>query len=363
MEICDIRENIETIKKQRHLWHEFEYSEPDHDMKRYALAIALQYDQNCQDNYELIKFLMENEVKSRENDPFQGIGDALILLSFLLSKFKDPENVWIYERAKCANFDTYCGYETEFLFSAGVDVTCNYLETSQVTEENQFWYERQGEIRTIFTEEEIAFFVERMEQCYPDSEANESTRTLLCRAIDFNHQAEMERMFKRFEDENKADTDALYYFAKDIKNYDKAIFYKKKILAKATSYWEKVSALHDLANLYCLKTEYGNAFEIAKKWHKILDRFDNWRKTGLGRSLTETWFDISIGLHQQNLLKFSFECFNYGESMIRSIKGVSYNIYQKAHLASTILGKSDKETYYLRLMDEEKERIEAELNG
>ncbi|MCG7409570.1 hypothetical protein MH117_19375 [Paenibacillus sp. ACRRX] len=65
MNAKDVRPNIEQIRNSRDLWKEFAYQDPDINYsKRYAAAVALQYDWKPED-FDLIKFLMENEVESR----------------------------------------------------------------------------------------------------------------------------------------------------------------------------------------------------------------------------------------------------------------------------------------------------------
>ena len=53
-----------------------------------------------------------------------------------------------------ANFDTYCGYSTEFLFLAGVKATCDYLEQHEITEMHPLLCEMKPQLQTLYTEEE-----------------------------------------------------------------------------------------------------------------------------------------------------------------------------------------------------------------
>lgn len=361
MEIQDITNNLDIIRKSKDLWSEFKYSEPDNYKKRYALAIALQYDYNP-DDLELVRFLMENEVKSRENDPYQGIGNTLTLISYLLAKFKRPENVWLFEKAKCANFDTYCGYESEFIFSAGVEATCKYLESCEITEINGYLYPNKDNLRSLFTEDHINKFLNRIKLWYPDNIKDESTESLFGRAIEFNNFAEGERLFRLLEEE-ETNEQSLYYYAKSIKRYDKAIYYQTKLLKKANNGWDRVSALYNIAYMYCLNMEYISAYKTAMKWDKMLVDFRDWIDTSLGRALTETWFDISLGLYQQNKYKLSLCSFKYGDEMGEKIKTCTYCIYEKAKLCSEKLGLVERENYYRQMMIEERKRIDAELTA
>lgn len=348
MEIKDIKNQLDHIKKLREIWDEFAYAfTEDNDfedanyMKRYALVIELQYSCNSNDK-ELIKFLMEHEVESRMNDPYQGIGESLNILSYLLAKFREPENVWLFEKAKCANFDTYCGYDSEFIFSAGVEATCNYLENQSITEDHAYFFKNKDNLREIYTESDIQKFFERMKQEFPDKKEEESTISLLTRAIEFEDYEEGERLFRLLENEGQLNAQALYYYAKDIKNYEKAIYYQSKHLEKVEKTWDKVSSLRDIAILYCLSNDYNRAFETAKRWDEMLGELSSWKETGLGRMLTETWFDICLGLEAQNNRLLALISFEKGDGMLKSIKNYHLNLLEKANMCCEKLGTSNQ---------------------
>lgn len=62
---------------------------------------------------EIIRELFEQEIISRENEAFQGIGTNLELLTQLMQKYRRPEDREIFDRAKNANFDCFLGYDPE----------------------------------------------------------------------------------------------------------------------------------------------------------------------------------------------------------------------------------------------------------
>ncbi|KNY26906.1 hypothetical protein [Pseudobacteroides cellulosolvens] len=360
MEIKDIQKNLDKIRGSKDMWKEFEYSDPDINyMKRYALAIALQYD-NRQEDKELIKFLMENEVESRINDPYQGVGDSLNLISYLLAKFKEVENVWLFDKAKSANFDTALGYNSEFIFSAGVEVTCDYLEKKGLTEEN-YLYEYRDELHDLFTEGDIEKFLARMKLWFPESIKEESVQTLFRRAVEFEDCTEAERLFGLMEQDEENDASTLYHCAKDIKNYEKAIYYKRIVLGEADTAWDKVSALESIAEMYLLNGDLLNAFETAKKWDSMLSEFDRWKDTGLGRMLTEIWFDICLGFIKLNDIELANDCFLNGDKMINTIKYYHLNMLEKANDCCNRLGISEKYGFYMRLLEKERKRVEEML--
>lgn len=79
---------------------------------RKRLCYALTYNVcDIADKEKLIRELFIEELKDRETNSFQGIGDNLEMLTSLLLKIGDPSDKPLFERAKNANFDCACGYE------------------------------------------------------------------------------------------------------------------------------------------------------------------------------------------------------------------------------------------------------------
>lgn len=361
MELNEIRDNLNNIREDKELWSEFKYSSVDNYSKRYALAIELQYDLLPNDK-ELIKFLMENEIESRANDPFQGIGEALNLLSYLLASFRDPKNVWLFEKAKCANFDTFCGYDSEFIFSAGVEATCHYLDKHKITEDNHYLFERKDSLRTIFTEVHISEFFDKMKTNYPESITEESIESMLDRAIQFENYNECERLFALLEEQEQTNMEYLFYYAKAIRNYKKAVYYKTKQLETVKDAWNKASSLLNLATVYYLDSDYTNAYKSAKKWHWLLWQFKTWKKTGLGRMMAEAWYDICLGFYNQGNINYARICFKKGDYMLRRVSNPSLVLLEKANSCCIKLDIKNELKRYNSLYEEEKKRVDILLN-
>ena len=71
----------------------------------------------------IIRELFETEIKSRQEESFQGIGENLEMLTYLMRKYRREEDKKLFETAKNANFDCYCGYEQN-----DPDAYSNYYE-------------------------------------------------------------------------------------------------------------------------------------------------------------------------------------------------------------------------------------------
>lgn len=84
-----------------------------HQKNRLRLSYAMLYTVEHEDDSrisDLAVALFNEEVKSRQNDSFQGIGSCLEILTFLLNKFNVPDRDKLFDQAKNANFDCACGY-------------------------------------------------------------------------------------------------------------------------------------------------------------------------------------------------------------------------------------------------------------
>lgn len=68
------------------------------------------------DDKQMILFLFEEELKDRQTNSFQGIGESLNVLTTILQRYNilGEYNKW-FEKAKNANFDCACGYDAGYL--------------------------------------------------------------------------------------------------------------------------------------------------------------------------------------------------------------------------------------------------------
>lgn len=82
-------------------------------INRTRLCYGLIYEvSEIQDKENIVRELFAEEVKSRRNESFQGVGINLVLLTVMLRKY-EPADSQLFENAKNANFDCFCGYEYE----------------------------------------------------------------------------------------------------------------------------------------------------------------------------------------------------------------------------------------------------------
>lgn len=89
---------------------------------RKRLCYALTYNV-CEvtDKKNIVRELFIEELKDRETNSFQGIGDNIEMLTSLLLEIGDPSDKTLFERAKNANFDCACGYEPRIIEPTPLD--------------------------------------------------------------------------------------------------------------------------------------------------------------------------------------------------------------------------------------------------
>jgi hypothetical protein len=141
-ELALVRNDLSLLENYR-----FEIGARNHKhFERLRLNIAIYNDLRDTD-YDIVKFLFNKERKWREYDndgvceELYGNVDNLYFSAFILSLFKVPENIWIYWETKNINMDCGIGFDGEFLVSAGIRETYQYLNTfSHPNKENVLEY-------------------------------------------------------------------------------------------------------------------------------------------------------------------------------------------------------------------------------
>lgn len=76
----------------------------------------------------LIRFLLEQEIVCRQNET-ETDSDSIHLCGFLLFLLGQPEDIELLWQAKKATFDTWCGFDIQFLVGAGVAPTLAALQS------------------------------------------------------------------------------------------------------------------------------------------------------------------------------------------------------------------------------------------
>ncbi|WP_103107364.1 hypothetical protein [Brevibacillus reuszeri] len=356
MEIYEIPEKLLLIKRTKSLWSSFAYKKckdvygyDSSGLRRYALIIQLQHDKTVsEEDKEFLEFLMHQEIGMHRNHPYQGAYESMDILAYLLAKFKDVNHIPLFEQAKLCNFDTYYSVDTEYLFSAGIEETIRYVEENDLYRTSSYFQELEDEIRTLFTAEYLEKWLQSKVRKYPANQEDESIYTLMDRAIVFGELVEAKRLLEQLEaslGSEKNDYSYLYYRCKELEEYDKALFYLNKLIPFQEAASDQVSLSLRFAEIYMSKQEWDQAFASVKECQQELKTFSSWKCTGLGRSLTETLLDISLGAKEGNE-SLAKEAYGWADQMMRATNNDSYVILKKAHQCARALRlRKDKRRY------------------
>ncbi|MBB6048903.1 hypothetical protein [Armatimonas rosea] len=131
---------------------------------RVALLYCLQFDRQPSDE-ALVRFLFTQETQSRLSDPFQGLTASLKQAAYLLATYQRLHDLPLFCEAKCANFDTYCGFDSEYLCRFGEE-GAQFFQ-AHGTEEMQELLEE----RDVFSQEHLANWWEDKQQEFPAQES------------------------------------------------------------------------------------------------------------------------------------------------------------------------------------------------
>ena len=98
---------------------------------RNKVLIALYNDIKTSD-YDIVNFIFIEEKELRQSNKTIDNYDVevLYLAAYLLTKFNKTDDIWKFLDSKETDFDSSIGFDTEYLFSFGVDNVLEYLRQS-----------------------------------------------------------------------------------------------------------------------------------------------------------------------------------------------------------------------------------------
>ncbi len=118
-----VRENLKLLDNYR---FDKEAINSKH-FDRLRLNIAI-YNDLKQKDYEIVRFLFTEEKEWRKYAK-DGEVDNLYFCAFILTLFNSPEIIWLFFETKNIDFDSGIGFDEEYLVSAGIKETYQYLKT------------------------------------------------------------------------------------------------------------------------------------------------------------------------------------------------------------------------------------------
>lgn len=265
-----------------------------HAAARLRLTLALQFGEVREEG--LIRTLLTEEIAAREQDPFQGIGPTLEILSGLLLAYGRSEDEALFTRAKNANFDCFCGY------TPGEPT---YPQT--IAEDDcEFWIE----LSTNLEEKAL------MDQLIDSWLAEQSTWRW--------DNAKIWRMYESWRHNDQGELMALRQLAE---------------LAQTLTPWDKCAAAKELAAKLISLGETAEAWQVLSAAAPLLEAANGqWYQLGLGRSWLENCMDIVLHsaseAHREAAWQWSVPY------LWRTLDNMHGNLYQKAAQAARRMGQA-----------------------
>ncbi|MEU0885316.1 hypothetical protein ABZ345_42560 [Lentzea sp. NPDC005914] len=305
------RRELARMRESTAAWQELEYQQAkdaedlDYDVNEVHRALvlwALQYDRRPED-LPLLRFLAEQEAQCRRNAPFQGLGEQAELAGFLLAEHRQPDDVWRQYAIKRANFDTWCGYDREYVFAAGVRATLDVVRASDHPERDemlQFFGE------TDLDDDDLEQWAESKREWFPRDPDDEDALTWVERAKLAGEtelaRAELDR-WARDRPRDVGTLNQLRYELASLGAFAEAAQAQREGLAFAETGWDLASGWQNLAELERKAGDHRAAWEALKECGKALEGVDGWQEVGLGRQYVEELFLLAgvaeIGLARE----------------------------------------------------------------
>ncbi len=355
--------NLDSYRKEKQNWKEFSYFEAKskergkfdkNEKQRYAILISLQYDFQESDE-ELIRFLFEQEIIARENDDFQGIGNALRLGAYLLAKFKNPKDIPIFYRAKFANFDTGCGFDREFIYFALKEQTEEYV----LHNHSDLYNEIKGDFSSMSLSENIDIWWEKLSSLFPEKEKDESLLELYKRNIYFGNKRNAKEFldkWNKYEPDSELKNGTLRYAYIELGEHSKAIELVKKELQKKETNWDRASCLRDLLRLYTQLKASPDGLNVIKELDEEFSQFKKWKQVGLGRIAVHDAFEYALASKN---IKIAREAFKIAHDWFKEMDNIAFVGLEAGWKAAKKCGFSSKARMYKKLAMKEKRRIKT----
>ncbi len=139
----------------------------EHLAARARVLWALQYDHGAADG-ALLRFLLSEEIAWHRESPFQGLGDELSLAAYLAALAPQPGDALVMWAAKQANFDTWCGFDSQYLAVEGVAAAVDLARGLDEPRDGSLLdHLLNDEDEPRFTDEDVRGFVDSMSTLFP----------------------------------------------------------------------------------------------------------------------------------------------------------------------------------------------------
>lgn len=281
---------------------------------RYRILTGIQFSEDKAHYEELIRYLLAEEIKDRETNSFQGIGDALNLGVWLIKQFHREKDAALFLRAKNANFDTSCGFDADAINE-------NFFKTN---------------IYDLDIDECIWLSLDLQEYDYGDK---------------------LIELWKSKQSEwNEENIGQLRSFERQRKNADGeliALLVLFKLKKDNLSDWDFCSISNDIAKKQIELNRIKDAFDTISEMLPKLMKINDWQDVGLGRFIMETCMDIII-LGDKEVASHIWSQMKVHAA---KMKNMHWNLYEKASKAAELMDDVKLSKSFKKRLEKEKKKL------
>ncbi|MBW6439571.1 hypothetical protein KZ829_38180 [Actinoplanes hulinensis] len=344
------REELDRMRRLPAAWPELRHEAAtdedgdDYDRnaaKRAQVLWALQYDRRPGD-LPLVRWLAEQEV-------FQGLTEETKLAGYLLAEFRQVDDVWLQWEIKGVDYDTWCGYDVEFLFAAGIQETIDFVRASAHPERDAvLGHLLDEEGQPIVSEQELADWFEHRRSYFPADPADEDEITWLDRARLLDDQALARHWLDRWADGRPRDRDTLTLLRHrlaEFGSYAEAAAAQRELLAFTRTAWESAAGWRSLAGLERRAGDLDASWAALRECRRVLDDVSGWTGAGLGHSYVEELFRLAADADGE----LARVVFTEAEHQSRAVSGLPPATLEAAAEAAGKAGDPARAAHYRAL--------------
>jgi len=357
---------LQRLRDDPEKWPELAYAPEPHPewtrvdanyVRRLGVLVCLQYDRRPAD-HALVRYLFEQEVLARKDDPFQGDPTALHLGAFLLARYRQAGDVPLLWEAKRANFDTWCGFDALYLLAGDREAGLKWI-ASLPADTAESIREVLGKAPEAVGPDELEAWWRRKREEYPEREQDEDPHVLAQRAITLGAIDEGRIWLDRWEAVQPGDSlslRSLMYLRDALGQPAEALRAAAKLrdLARGDE-WHYASSLLNLPRYLVRLQRHPEAWEVLEELRGLLKRHCDWMKVGLARTIAEASLDLAADEACPGPIRRA--AWEQGHDLI--VRGVQAPlvVLRKAAKAADLVGDGALAAQYTERADREHKRI------
>ncbi|MEU8664369.1 hypothetical protein [Actinoplanes philippinensis] len=331
------RRELQRMRASEDAWAALRH-EGEGDAERRARVLwALQFDRRPED-LALVRFLAEQEARTGD------LTEEVKLAGFLLAEFRRPEDVWLQWRIKRASQDTWCGYDSEYLFAAGVERTVALVRAGD--------HPDRDEILRLApeSEQDLDDWREETRSWFPADPADEEPVTWLDRAELIGDPGLVRELLDRWAADRPRDRDTLdllLHHLPGLGAFAEAAAAQRERQAFTRGPIEHAAGFRRLAELERRAGDHVAAWAALRDCAEALRAVSGWTGIGLGHSYVEELF-LLAGVADPEVARPAFA---EGDRHARTMPGLAPSVSEAAVVAAERLGERSSAEHYRARLD------------